>query len=132
LLGKKFSSTILKELAATDQIVNSAWTDSKNSLDALAVSFQGNAADTQIQLDLVNATIDVISIPLQANADYATRTATYLELLESLLTLAPTDNTSDDYNSAYFLELGIIGVLISICRIIVTSDFNTRAEVIST
>lgn len=126
-----FSNMTLAEMAATDQIVNDAWNSSKSALIQSISDFQNNPSDTDIQDELLNNLIDVIATPLGANSDYTTRMSIYSDLLDEFLTILPTGNTAEDFNKALFVESGIIAALISACRIIVTSNFGTRAEVLS-
>lgn len=126
-----FTKIFLSEMAATDKIVNQEWQAAQNSFLNILTLFQNNATDEEIQTELVNLLIDIISIPLEANSDYSSRNSIYVEILDEFLTLAPEGASAEDYNKIIFLEMGIVGILISICRIIVTSTFKTRSEIIS-
>lgn len=126
-----FTKIFLSEMAATDKIVNQEWQAAQNSFLNILTLFQNNATDEEIQTELVNLLIDIISIPLEANSDYSSRNSIYVEILDEFLTLAPEGASAENYNKIMFLEMGIVGILISICRIIVTSTFKTRSEIIS-
>lgn len=125
------ADSIMAELAALDALVNDSWSEAKNSFNNLKTMFQNDPSNSEIQSDLAQSVIDIISIPLQSTSDYTTRMSKYSDLLESIYTLKPESNSDEDYNKSVSLELSITGILISISRIIATSDFKTRAEVIS-
>jgi hypothetical protein len=125
------ADSLFAELAATENIVNDAFNQAKNTLASASTSFQSDPSNTDLQADVANAMIDVISVPLEANSEYDTRIDYYNSMLTELKAVKPTGNTPEDFNKALFYEIGIIGVLISTSRIIVTSEFKTRVEVLS-
>jgi hypothetical protein len=125
------ADSLFAELAATENIVNDAFNQAKNTLSSASTSFQADPSNTDLQADVANAMIDVISVPLESNSEYDTRIDYYNNLLTELKSVKPTGNTPEDFNKALFYEIGIIGVLISTSRIIVTSEFKTRVEVLS-
>lgn len=126
-----FVDSVLAELAALDALVNDSWNEAKAALSNYVSQFQSDPSDPDIQADLSAALVDVISIPLESVDSYDTRISLYEEYAENLYTLAPTSDTPEDFNRALFLELSLISTLISYSRIIVTSSFATRAEVIA-
>ncbi len=125
------SDSFMSEMAALDTIVNDAWNEAKNTFNLSSEKFQSTPSDPDAQAELAQSFIDIITIPLESNSDYSNRMATYTDFTNEILLNPPSGNTDEDFNKALFLELGAIGSLMGICRIIVTSDFTTRAEVIS-
>jgi len=121
----------LKNLSATDAIINDAWLSAKSSLSLLVTQFQSDASDEDTIDLMCQALIDVIAIPLESSSDFTARFSAYEDFSESVTNLSPPSNTPEDYNKAIFQEFGIMAILISICRIIVTSDFTVRSEIIA-
>jgi len=118
------------EIAATEQIVNDAWQSAQSSVTALLAIFQADASDTDNQANVSNALSDVVTLPLETNDDYSSRNSFYSDYTDSLLAAAPLGNTIEDFNKVIFMEFSIITILVSMCRIIVTSTFKTRSEII--
>lgn len=125
------ANTVMSELAATQNLINDAWNEAKNTLTNLQTAFQSNPSDPDIQAEIGQALIDVIAIPLEASDNYDIRIDFYDELANMAYSSAPTGSSAEDYNSALFFELSMIAILISGARIIVTSNFKTRSEIIS-
>lgn len=125
------TNTVMSELAATQNLINDSWNEAKNTLTNLQTAFQSNPSDPDIQGEIGQALIDVVSIPLEANDNYDTRIDYYDELANELYSQVPTGSDPEDYNKALFFELSMIAILISGARIIVTSNFKTRSEIIS-
>lgn len=125
------SDKFMAEMAALDAIVNDSWNEAKNTFNNAKIAFQDSPSDPENITDLVQSFIDIITIPLESNSDYSTRMSTYTDFTTEILLNPPSTNSNEDFNKSLFLELGAIGSLMAICRIIVTSEFTTRAEVIS-
>jgi len=125
------ADSVMSELAATQNLINDAWNEAKNTLNNLLSVFQSDPTDPEIQGEIAQALIDVVAIPLEANDNYDTRIDYYDELANELYSEAPTGSDPEDYNKALFFELSMIAILISGARIIVTSNFKTRSEIIS-
>jgi hypothetical protein len=125
------ADTVMSELAATQNLINDAWNEAKNTLTNLQTVFKSDPASEEIQNKIGQALVDVVSIPLEANDNYDTRIDYYDKLANALYSEAPTGENEEDYNKALFYELSMIAILISGARIIVTSNFKTRSEIIS-
>ncbi len=125
------ANSIMSELAATQNLINDAWNEAKNTLTNLQTVFKSDPASEEIQNKIGQALVDVVSIPLEANDNYDTRIDYYDELANALYSEAPTGKNEEDYNKALFFEISMIAILISGARIIVTSNFKTRSEIIS-
>lgn len=125
------SNTVMSELAATQNLINDSWNEAKNTLETVKTTFQADPSDPEIQAEIGQALIDVIAIPLEASDNYDIRIDFYDELANMSYSSAPTGSSAEDYNSALFFELSMIAILISGARIIVTSNFKTRSEIIS-
>lgn len=126
-----FVDSVMSEIAALQTLINDSWNEAKNSYDNLITAFQTNPFDTDTIEELSQSVVDIISIPLEASDSYDTRMSLYNELSENFYTLAPGNTGFEDYNRIVFLEIGIISVMISYSRIIVTSNFTTRVQVIN-
>ena len=125
------ANTVMSELAATQNLINDAWNEAKNTLTNLLTIFKSDPTNEEIQNKIGQALIDVVSIPLEANDNYDTRIDYYDELANLMYSEAPTGSDPEDYNKALFFELSMIAILISGARIVVTSNFKTRSEIIS-
>jgi hypothetical protein len=125
------ANSVMSELAITNSMINDEWNQAKNSLDTLITTFQTDPTDPETLEDLGNAVINVIAIPLQANSNYDIRFDYYNTFLAKMIAETPAGTGPEDYNKALFYELGIVGVMISASRIIITSEFKTRSEIIS-
>ena len=121
----------VSELAATSNLVSESWESAKNSLSNTSELWKADPSDITAQSNMVDDLFDVVSLPIDASTDYATRFSAYREMLDSAILLSPTSNIEEDFNRALFQELGLIIILQSICKIITTSVFSTRVEVIS-
>lgn len=128
---KGLTDKIMSEYAATQDLINDAWNQAKETLEIMQDEFQAAASDPEVVEDLLDAFFDLITIPLQAGNDYTTRTALYVELIDSLITAAPTETTPEGYNASLFHEFAMISTLCGLCQIIATTNFSTRTEVVN-
>jgi hypothetical protein len=48
-----------------------------------------------------------------------------------MITFTPTHTSTKDFNSVLMLELSIIGSLVAFCKIILTSKYTVRTEIVS-
>ena len=67
------ADTVMSELAATQNLINDAWNEAKNTLTNLQTVFKSDPASEEIQNKIGQALVDVVSIPLEANDNYDTR-----------------------------------------------------------
>lgn len=125
------ANTVMSELAATQNLINDSWNEAKNTLATVQEAWKDSPFDQVLQSDLGQSFIDVISIPLEASDNYDIRFDYYNKLLDGIKATAPTGVSPEDYNKALFHELAIVGVMTSASKIIVTSEFKTRSEIIS-
>lgn len=128
---KGLTDKIMSEYAATQDLINDAWNQAKETLEIMQEEFQEAASDPEVVEDLLDAFSDVITIPLQAGDDYTTRTALYTELIDAIITSAPTETTPEGYNASLFHEFAMVSTLCALCQIIATTNFSTRTEVVN-
>ena len=128
---KGLTDKIMSEYAATQDLINDAWNQAKETLEIMQEEFQEAASDPEVVEDLLEAFFDIITIPLQAGDDYTTRTALYTELIDSLIAAAPTETTPEGYNASLFHEFAMVSTLCALCQIIATTNFSTRTEVVN-
>jgi len=122
------SNTILGELAATSAITQDSYESAnqsfRNAVDAFGVDSPDAGPVAVALIDLFLSTVEV-------NTDYSGRFSSYSDMLDAAIGERPVSNTVEDYNRALSAELAIIGVLIAIAQVIITSEFTTRREVVS-
>lgn len=128
---KGLTDKIMSEYAATQDLINDSWNQAKETLEIMQDEFQAEASDPEVVEDLLDAFFDVITIPLQAGDDYTTRTALYTELIDAIITSAPTETTPEGYNASLFHEFAMVSTLCALCQIIATTNFSTRTEVVN-
>jgi len=128
---KRLTDKIMSEYAATQDLINDAWNQAKETLEIMQEEFQEVASDPEVVEDLLDAFFDIITIPLQAGDDYTTRTALYTELIDAIITSAPTETTPEGYNASLFHEFAMVSTLCALCQIIATTNFSTRTEVVN-
>ncbi len=128
---KGLTDKIMSEFAATQDLINDAWNQAKETLEIMQEEFQEAASDPEVVEDLLDAFFDLITIPLQAGDDYTTRTALYTELIDAIITAAPTETTPEGYNASLFHEFAMVSTLCALCQIIATTNFSTRTEVVN-
>src|SRR4030042_632284 len=119
------------EISSRDSVVNDAWLSIKSEVNSLRDKYQSDAKDAENLADLGQAIVDMITIPLESNDDFTTRFSTYSDYADEIINISPTSNTTEDYNRVIFQELGITAILIAICRIIVSSNYTVRSEIIA-
>lgn len=128
---KGLTDKIMSEYAATQDLINDSWNQAKETLEIMQDEFQAEASDPEVVEDLLDAFFDIITIPLQAGDDYTTRTALYTELIDAIITSAPTETTPEGYNASLFHEFAMVSTLCALCQIIATTNFSTRTEVVN-
>jgi len=134
---KNLTSSVTSTLSETDAITNDAINSVKNALGNSITKYQADptgidtvTGDDNITI-MANALVDLISLPLNASTDFSTRFSVYSTLATSIGNLAPETTTKNDYNAVLMQEMAAVALLISISRIIVTSSFSTRAQIVS-
>ena len=135
-----FANSVMTTLAALDNQIKDLWSSAQYTLTNAMSLFQSTPSDSTVQSDLCNALADVVMLPLEVNSDYSNRFSVYSDMITDLTGIVPTASANStniisdvemNYNTIIFLEFGIIASLLSLCRIIVTSDYKTRADVLS-
>jgi prophage DNA circulation protein len=125
------ANSTMSELTASNVIVNDSWSESKSSLSSAINAFKADPSDPDKQEAVANASVDNITIPLEVSTDYDSRISRYSDLADKMTLIMPTAIDTDDYNKSIAMELTISAVIISISRIIVTSNFTTRTQIIT-
>lgn len=124
-------NSAMAQLAALENVTMDAWETAKSELESALEKLISDPTDTDNLTALCQAMADIVTIPVDASSDYSTRFSEYSDLADSIFVEAPSGNSVYDYNRVVFLEMYVISILGAICRIIVTSDFVTRKEIVS-
>jgi len=122
---------IIAEIAATQALINDLYNEARNTISNVLSAFQADPADAEAVADIGQAVADLGTIPVGANTDFSTRYAAYSDLITSFESLAPTSTSPADYNQVISQELAMSVALVAIAQITATSNFTTRAEVVT-
>jgi prophage DNA circulation protein len=120
-------NTIIQELAATDAILSESYNAAKASFNTALANY-GIGSDTD---DIAEAQTDMATIPTESSDDYSSRFDSYKRLTEDIYGNVPDLITEEDFNKMKCIDFGVSISLMAIARIIATSVFNSRSEVIT-
>ncbi len=122
---------ILAEIAALDSMVSELYEEAKNTLNNALDAFADDPSDPELVADLAEALADLVSVPVSASTDFSTRFSAYSSFADEVAGLAPEYTTPVDYNQVLAQELSISSLLIAVARVVATSSFTTRSQVVS-
>jgi hypothetical protein len=125
-----FMDTITRELASLNAIVLDAYDSARSSFDNAIDTFDKDNFSESINA-VFEQVVNLSLAPLAATSDFMSRFNANLELIESIIDLAPATVTDDDYNTVITQEMGVTVALIAIAQIVATSEFSSRADVIA-
>lgn len=123
-----FYDTIVRELTATNALLFEDFEDSQTELSSAISNFGIDNTDVS---DIADSMVDLAESPIDISENFNTRFAVYKELLETLYTLVPTMTTIEDLNAIIALEYCIVVAIVVIAKIVATSTFQSRPEVVS-
>lgn len=118
-----------EELRNTSVIARDAFDSAKDAYDNAIANFGVDNSDTD---DISAALILMALAPVDANADYESRKNIYSNLIETISELIPKTTTIDDYNKVICHEHGITLALMAAAKIVGTSEYKSRTEVVAT
>lgn len=119
---------IIKEIAATVALAKDAYDTARAAYTNALAAFNFSDPDTSgISASIANLAM----APTNASEYFSTRFPSYNSMLTDIGELTPATVTSDDYNTVVSMEYGISIALLSIAQIVATSQFSSRAEVVS-
>lgn len=126
--ASNITSIVMREIAATNAIIQDAWNSARSVFDDKVTSYVANFDNPA---ETGEALIDYITIPAGASDEYSTRIAIYSDLIDEFDSLTPPSNTPEDFNQSLFYELSIISAMIATAQIVLSSNYSTRTEIIS-
>lgn len=119
---------IIKEIAATQALAQDAYDTARAAYTNALAQFNIDDPDTS---DISAQMANMALAPTDANSDFTTRYSQYNEMLTDVGELVPAMNTVEDYNKVVSIEYGVSLSLLAIAQIVATSEFSSRADVIS-
>jgi hypothetical protein len=123
-----FMDKVLGELVATDALIEDSYLSARAALESALSAYSIDSSDTA---DMGEAFVNAGTVPVNISDDFSQRFTNYNDFNTEIFTLTPDTVTQDDYSIVVSQEFNVTIVLIAIAQIVATSEFTTRAEVIS-
>lgn len=123
-----FMDNTIKSLTALSAEIQESYIAQRAAFDNALDNYGIDNTDSN---DVSSALIDLSYTTLEISTNFSERFSAYNSLFEDLSVLTPTTTTREDLNRVITQEFGIFIILLTIARIIGTSEFETRSEIIS-
>lgn len=123
-----FMSRTISGICATVAMARDAFDDAKATFNGALSAFDYSDPDTT---DMSAAMTNMSLAPLDGSTDYQTRSSAYSTLADQIFTLTPTTTTEEDHNRVVVIEFAATLTLMAAAQIAATSQYQSRAEVIT-
>ena len=123
-------NSILSQISATNVIINDTMNSIKSTLNTAKSNFQGNPSNKQNQIALGQSICDTITTPVDASTDFTSRYSAYSKFSNGIMSMSPSGSSPEDFNTVLVQEIGSTACLAAIAKIMVTSDFKTRTDIV--
>jgi len=123
-----FANKVLGELTKTVALVQDTFNSISSSLTAAIAQYDISNTDPGTIGALLQ---QLVGEPANVSTDFATRKSYYDDFITEAETVFTDNVTEEDINTAIVTEFSILSAFTVFCNICVTSEYNSRADVVT-